>query len=423
MKGFPNQVADLAKLAKAIKIIQELLSEDKNPKNDGVYGEALVRADIIRTGHTPLPIEEYLNSQKLKPLSNQSHRTLARGLKELFRILDLIKIKEEAIELTPKGEKIASIANQPLNEITRDIWRNIIIQMQHKSVDETASHPYQVLLRLIARCPGITRAKCALALEAKDDSDEELNRILNLVPKDENEIISTIRTTKNNWDNGKKILPHFAEQLNDVWKEGQQFYLNPLEENLPQGTPAQKADSSLPRKRRGASLVTADTIAKAGMEDSFDEKEEEYSSETPESIKEKHLKIKKRLFRHNKLVKQVASILESKSAKLYEYPFDCLACFTQLGFLIEVKTLDGTEADEVDRVRDALSQLLYYESFVITSFVKEEHVIKIACFENKISNKHIEWLAKSGILTIWANNNNSFEMEEKNKQILEKYFK
>lgn len=422
MKGFPNQIADLVKLAKAIKVLQKLLDDGKNPKDDGVYGEALVRAEIAGTGHTPLPIEEYLNSQKLKSLSDQSHRTTARGLKELFRILDLIKINEETIELTPKGEKIAAIANQTLNENTKELWRNTIIQMQHHGGDETASHPYQVLLRLIARCPGITRAQCALALEAKDDSREELERILNLAPKDEDEIISTINTTRTNWDNGKKILPHFAEQLNDVQKKGQQFYLNSLEKLQSQGTSTQKTETSLSRKRRGASQVTADTIAKAGTEDSFDEKEEEYLPETPEAIKERRSKIKDRLTRHNKLVKRVASILEAKNARLYEHPFDCLACFTNLGFLIEVKTLDGTEADEIDRVRGALSQLLYYESFVITSFVKEEHTIKIACFENKISDKHIEWLAKSGIFTIWAKNN-IFEMEEKNKQRLEKYFK
>src|SRR6185437_11956716 len=53
-----------------------------------------------------------------------------------------------------------------------EFWRRVIRNIEHTN-DEGASHPYQVLLHLVARKPSISRAKCALALVAADDSAAE----------------------------------------------------------------------------------------------------------------------------------------------------------------------------------------------------------------------------------------------------------
>jgi hypothetical protein len=101
----------------------------------------------------------------------------------------------------------------------------VIRNLTHDGGDGETSHPYQVLLRLIALNPGVTRAKCALALEARNDSDRELNRISNLTDLEEAAIRDHLGVTKSNWDNAKKILPSFAEQLGDIEKTGQQYRL------------------------------------------------------------------------------------------------------------------------------------------------------------------------------------------------------
>jgi hypothetical protein len=149
-------------------------------------------------------------------------------------------------------------------------------------------------------------------------------------------------------------------------------------------------------------LVTSETIARAATEVGWDEATEFSEAETdPEAAKEGKAKLRKRLNRHNVIVRNVAKLLESEKAELFENPFDCLACFRSVGILIEVKSLDGTEKDEIARVRDALAQLLYYESFVTEPVVRGRTVKKVACFEHKVSEAHIEWLQKSDILTIW----------------------
>jgi len=60
MKGFPNQVSDLSTLAKALAVLVALLREGRSPKNDGVFGEALVRRGVLGTGHRSVPVEQYL---------------------------------------------------------------------------------------------------------------------------------------------------------------------------------------------------------------------------------------------------------------------------------------------------------------------------------------------------------------------------
>jgi hypothetical protein len=111
-----------------------------------------------------------------------------------------------------------------------------------------------------------------------------------------------------------------------------------------------------------------------------------------------------RLRRHNILVRLLASRLGAAGMTLFENPFDLLAVHERIGVLAEVKSLDGTEEDERERVRDALAQLLYYEAFVIEPVVGEADIHKVAVFERSISPAHQAWLNRSGIATIWMDN-------------------
>ena len=62
VKGFPNQVADLRKLADGLAVIRGLNKEGKDPKSNDTLGEALVRAKVWRLAILILP----------SPLSNTS---------------------------------------------------------------------------------------------------------------------------------------------------------------------------------------------------------------------------------------------------------------------------------------------------------------------------------------------------------------
>lgn len=395
MKGFPNQIAELGKLAAGIRCLISLVDGGNNGRDDGIFGQALVRAGVAGTGHRPLPADEYIHQQLTKASSNQSFRTTARGLRELYRLLGLIDDSGAEIRVTNVGRHAASFAHSPMNDGQRNFWRKVIRNMTHGS-DRQISHPYQVLLKLVGQRPGITRAKCALALEARDDSVEELMRISSLADLSEEEIRSRIDVTKPNWDNAKKVLPAFAEQLHDVIREGQSFVLADAPGQADAGTLTTETQVGV-RAPRTSRSVTSASIGRISTDETFDDVE---IPETDSRLaREAAIRLRsERRRRHNMIVQDLAT--RFTNARLFEDPFDILALIATQGFLIEVKTLDGTTADERERVRDALGQLLYYEAF-LTVPVASNVVHKIACFEHKISVAHQSLLNHSMIGAIW----------------------
>jgi hypothetical protein len=403
MKGFPNQVADLNKIGVAISTLVELVDGNRDARDDGVFGEALVRAGVAGTGHKPRPIEQYLKEQRRKEPGNQSFRTTARGLRELFRLMSLIEDAGQRVRVTELGRTAAQLTESAEPERI-EFWRKVISNIIHTAPNGDTSHPYQMLLRLVGRKPGITRAKCALALEARNDSAEELERIVALADLEEEVICQRIGVTKSNWDNAKKVLPKFAEQLNDVVRRGHSFWLarspGGAESKAPTGQTRTAERRKATRAPRGSREVTPATIATANTDELFDEMAIPPDLD-PAAAQAAVRQRRARFRRHQQLVTALAERLSQAGADLHADPFDALAEFEDAGVLVEVKTLDGSAPDERSRVMEALSQLLYYEAFVTTAAVGAIAIHKIACFEAPITKAHQEWLNKAGIGSIW----------------------
>ena len=347
-----------------------------------------------------MPVDVYIQQQLRKLASNQSFRTTARGLRELYRILGFIDDSRPQVEVTDSGYHVAAFAGLASLETEQTaFWRRVILDMTHADDDGASSHPYQVLLGLVARRPGITRAKCALALEARNDSPAELDRIVALAGLDEDVIRGRIGgVSKSNWDNAKKVLPKFAEQLGDVVRIGQSFTLADAPGRAADG--AAVAATAVPRAPRTSREVTPDEIARAGTAESFDETRIPAPTD-PEAAAASIRVLQDRLRRHQLIVQQLAVRLRAAGATLYEDPFDILALINARGFLVEVKTLDGTHTDEREQVRRALGQLLYYEAFIPVPIGRGTVLQKVACFEGAISTAHRTLLNNHRVAVVW----------------------
>lgn len=397
MKGFPNQVSDLRKVNAALKALADILAHGDQPSDD-LYGPELVRAGVAGAGRSRRPVEDYIREQKALPAGRRSIGATARGMRELLAMLRLTSTSTVPLELTQLGRRVVSAAPQN-DDAFRTLWRGVI---QGITVGDqpNQSHPYQVLIRLVSRKPGITRAKSALALEAIDDSEAELDRICALSDMEENDIRHAIAETQANWDNAKKILPSFAEQLGDVIKEGHRLYLS----DAPGRAEPQENENDRVRERRANRIrrprasraVTPDTIGSAGLGENHEPPVP--PDLDPQAMAAAIAARADRLRRHNLLVRKLASLMPAR--ELYEDPFDILAVFDEGGVLVEVKTLNGEADDERHRVRDALSQLLYYEAFV-TEPLTDGAPLKVAAFELRPSAEHIAWLRRQGIISIW----------------------
>ena len=408
MKGFPNQVAELAKVTTGMKCLLDLVEAGENARDDGVFGPELVRVGVAGRGHRPTPIEDYIRHQLTKKPSGQSFRTTARGLRELYRLLGFIDDAGGAVHVNDLGREAAAFADSETNDEQVRFWRRVLRDMTYTD-GRGVSHPYQMLLRLVARKPGISRAKCALALEAIDDSDEELQRLLELSDLPEPQIRLRIGATESNWNNAKKVLPKFAEQLRDVIRTGGRdptYVLADAPGRAAEGRaePPTETDptraSGGARAPRSARQVTPATIGQAGIAERSPEFAEPPEAD-PAKVAEGRRQRADRLRRHNLLVREFARRLGDAGARLFEDPFDILGLLAGAGILIEVKTLDGTPENQRERVRDALSQLLYYEAFVTRPIAGETPIRKIALFEQRLTDPHREFLNTNSIATVW----------------------
>ncbi len=402
MKGFPNQIADISKLTIALFVLAERIDSGL-PVDDDSYGEALLRQEVIRPGRGGETIDQYLGRMRHNAPSNQSHRTTARQLKEFFRIANLVRDEGEYLELVEAGESLLNHWASHDEAIWRDQWRMVANNIALMDEHETISHPYRIMLRLLAERPGSPRAFCALALEAADDSEEEFQRILGLRDlDDEDVIIENLGISRSNWDNAKKILPSIAEQIADVARTNGGLYLvNGA--SVGSGTSNSSGTDPSTTTARPARKVTPVSIATTKVPEQSDEGPDTADADLI-SLAEAIAKRASRSHSHNLLVQQLAAAFRDPE-EIWEGDFDCLTVTSTFVILAEVKTLDGTQLDEVRQVRNAASQLLYYEAFSIPDSVGElttRSFLKVAVFDNALMDAHVRWLESLGIAVAWV---------------------
>ena len=389
MKGFPNQIADIRKLTLALVVIADRLAQSL-PIDDGALGEAFLRAGIIQPRNKAQSLDDYLRAMGKKSLSNQSHRTAARGLKEFFDLAGVTAFGG----LTDIGERIVSATPANSSESLNACWRDALLQTRARS-NAGVSHPYQILLRLLAERPQIPRALTPLVFEAADDSESEYQRIASLLSiGDETLIRQRVGATKTNWDNAKKILPTLGVQVGDIQETAGNLSL--AESALGYSSKSQ------PRK------VTVETIAQSthGREIGEWPRAIESMEIDPLSVQTSIAKRNERALLHNELVRAFAKITPSLNNEMWENPIDLGALTPAGAILAEMKTLDGTTEDEVHQVRLAIGQLLYYQQFSLPESLENAMrcglLVKIAVFSRRPSLRHIEWIESIGIAAAWA---------------------
>ncbi len=202
-----------------------------------------------------------------------------------------------------------------------------------------------------------------------------------------------------------KVLPKLAEQLGDVARTGKRGKYQYQIADAPGQANARAAEAHGTREPRRARLrlprtsreVTPDTIRPAGTAETFDEPEVHQSADPATTARIR----RNRLRRHNLTVKKLAGRLAAAHADLFENPFDILGIIGEIGIMVEVKTLDGSVDDERARVREALSQLLYYPAFLVSPALGEDAISRVACFERRVSDAHQRWLNAHNIAVIW----------------------
>jgi len=414
MKNFPHQISDLEKLYSALGIVRDLAQDGKDVSDDGVLGKALARERVYTFRDKTLNIAQALKRENLKPRANRGTETAARDIRRFFQLAGLIvpAARPSHFKVTKAARDLLSTAS---GEARVELWREALLALALEDEYGRVSHPYRLLLRLVSDAPEIETSKLMLALEARDDSEAEYDRVLRLAKKDVKEILVATAISEAGARNAVKILPALARQLDDIYTIDGQNYVTGKpsisEDGLTSSPDEFKHAKTIAKKKAsvGKEVSAADIGALPNFSDDQD---------TIVNLSEAISIRKQRTLLHQKAVKSLGEFLEAEGFTLHINPFDCVAFSKTKGCLLfEVKSLDGSPADERQQAERAVGQLCAYTFFDLPSDFRHDRFRKVAAFTHKPSAQIVDFLEANDITVIWLDENTWVMRTNKNKKL------
>jgi hypothetical protein len=393
VKNFPHQFNDLGKLTAALNVAATLIGTNQQYSDDGVFGAALAKAGIYSFRNRDLTVAQNLALESAKPLGSQGFRTAARDIRRFFALADLVR---PAPALSQLGSDI--LAASGVAPLRNALWREAMLQLALADAEGNASHPYRILLRLVADRPGIETSKLLLALEARDDSPAEYVRVLNLADQALDDIIATVGVGVANARNAVKILPGIAEQVGDISRVGTHTNLaeTPVatEDALVSEGPTQGYEQSGPV---APVEIAPDDIAPIPNFGDLNASNVDLTA----SIEIR----RRRTIEHQRVVVSVAQALGQSGYQTYANPYDCLGYRAGVGgILIEVKTLDGTRSDERRQAEKAFGQLRGYGFFSVPAQMKAPRLVEVVAYSAPPCDT-IPFMAANNVCSAWREGN------------------
>lgn len=438
MKNFPHQYNDLRKLRATLKAVADLFDEDIDATDDGTLGYELARRRIYtfrgidyenNQGTLSALIERRISTEQARPAADQGARTAAREMRRTLRYLSWLNDQMDA--LTQAGEVLLTLEEGSDAETV--LMQEGIFGISLADSSAQVSHPTQVLLRLIDGAEFQSRAGMELALEAVNDTPQELARVLRLARMSETERLSRLESlgwTKAQVANARKILPSFAERSGLILQSSEGRYL--LTEfgiralgRVPDGGTSLEDSRSrqtehgqqMSRRRvpRGRSVPRSapENVGKSRLMSGS-----EFRALSREEQELAAALLYERTERHQEIVRFVSS--QSASGDRYEdgAGYDLVV---DVGpgrglVLFEIKTV---KSDADSQVKRAVGQLLYYEYFQVASFFVGRDAQKALVVDLPIDRELAEFLDSLEIGLIVMKDNELSPANPTGKKVLE----
>jgi hypothetical protein len=394
VKNFPHQYSDFAKLRGTLATISDLNAAGQDVGDDGVLGYELTRRGINTLRERPdLPLEDRIALIQRRPSGSQGPRTAAR---EMRRTLLYLGWLDDAWRIRDEGR--AFLATDFGSEGERAMWQRALLELSLEDTDGNVSHPIRILLRLVQDHQIVERQGAELALEARDDSDDEYQRVSALVSLPETERIAAIGSSEAAVRDARKILPAFAEQANLIHRASRSAPYTLTEAGiaaLGEGFESRRIDlrdgreARTGRRARGAPRTArSDQIRRVAPADP----EAWRSLSHEEQIAATRLRFE-RTVRHQNLVARLLEIFQTHEGECFEdtasFDFTYVPSAGAPIVVFEVKTL---EADELTQTRLAVGQLLSYEFLNVRPRWPDRDIALAVVYEREVDPELVEFL-------------------------------
>jgi hypothetical protein len=217
VKNFPHQINQLPRLIGGVRVFVDAIDAGANVNDDGVVGDALARSGVY-TFRNPgdRNIDQLLREEHLKPIGSQGTRAAARDLRRFFGLLGFIYRSDAGQWIVSDTARTLLSLRMPADFARmREFWRQALLDLALTDGTNT-SHPYRILLRLVAEIPNLPKPYAGLCLEAANDSDAEFARIVRIARRANPTQTMTRIAGEHMARNSIKILPSLARQLDDL---------------------------------------------------------------------------------------------------------------------------------------------------------------------------------------------------------------
>jgi hypothetical protein len=410
MRNFPHQINQISKISESLRIASELLSRGDNIGADGVFGYAVLRRGIYNfrglSAVSDDALEEAIILEKRKPVQNQGPRTFARDLRRTLQLLNFIRQDVSDYSITQLGENIIRLPDPPDVEAT-NIWIESLagLTLEDSNNSNTRMHPAINMLRIILARPDIEKKWLAFAFDMGNDSDNELNRILQLLNLDFDSALHIVGASEYTAANAVKIVPSLLQQIGLIAIDNGNC--NITETGLRLINPDIEINDRTNREPRIRNSQSGFTI------DNPDDVPEHRSRIIRERTTEEQVHsaaiLDERTSKHQELVRKIIEMLRNsedvEDVRITDYAFDILFTLPKRNewILVEVKTLRG---DALIQGRNALGQLLFYEFFDVRPISNDAKVVRIAAFDNNPGKQVIDFLAANNTLCLVVSSDN-----------------
>lgn len=396
VKNYPNQASSFARIRDTLYVIGQLNYGSEDATSDEVLGYACAQEGVYTfrgldgTQATQRELDERIAEERKKPPSSQGVRTFARELRRTLRDMGWI---DHGAMVTAEGQ--ALLDSQPGGVEEQALLVEGLLKIEVTEKDGiNPHHPIPVLLKLLAHRPTLHRDGLELALEPRDDSDAELNRVRHLYDLPREQRMNQLGITPFQRANAVKIFPSLAVAAGLVVEDEDGFFSLSQEgwQIVGQPTTPTKARQRIARRRKRTTvgkLVTSQTIAKRRSG-------EAPRTLTPEEQERAAERLRERTFDHQALVSHMASFIGDDDGELFEdeFAYDMLWVPFDLAkpaILFEMKTITS-DVDAHARVRHAVGQLSYYEYFHAAPRLPDREIVRCAVFDHALPTELYDYL-------------------------------
>jgi len=365
MKNFPHQINQLPRLRRALAVFCRLMDNGEDVSNDGVVGDALARAGVY-TFRNPgtRTTDELLRGEHRKPTASQGTRACARDLRRFFILSGFVSETRNAWRVAATARSLLALDERRHTDQIHDIWRQSLLNLELAD-DTGVSHPYQVLLRLVAEIPGLAKPYSGLCLEARDDTDVEFTRILRLAARNNPTATMEELAGAHMARNSVKILPSIAEQLGDVIDRNARLYISDR---------IADAMDQIGRTETGrggiASLVRRPYVPRRRT--TGGQRRESGAAQPTTRVYDPDL-IGNRINAHEDCLDRLSRLFP-RNVEQFHAIYDLLLVSPETVLLVECKTIRN---DARIQVRNALGQIFYYEYFDVAPLHPDKRLLRL----------------------------------------------